>query len=85
MAVYEQRHPLIQHKMGLLRANSTGTRQCRELVAEIARSHAESEFEKYRIVQDRLFESDFDRLVAESGLLEGNTPGTMSNEGEEEP
>ena len=31
--------------------------------AEIAKAHAESEFEKYRIVQDRLFESDFDRLV----------------------
>lgn len=31
--------------------------------AEIARSHAESEFEKYRIVQDRLFESDFDKHV----------------------
>ena len=31
--------------------------------AEIARAHAESEFEKYRIVQDRLFESDFDRLL----------------------
>ncbi|MDO8298875.1 virulence RhuM family protein [Lacisediminimonas sp.] len=31
--------------------------------AEMARSHAESEFEKYRIVQDRLFESDFDRVV----------------------
>lgn len=31
--------------------------------AEIAKTHAESEFEKYRIVQDRLFESDFDRLV----------------------
>lgn len=29
--------------------------------AEIAKSHAESEFEKYRIVQERLFESDFDR------------------------
>ena len=29
--------------------------------AEIAKTHAESEFEKYRIVQDRLFESDFDR------------------------
>ena len=29
--------------------------------AEIAKAHAESEFEKYRIVQDRLFESDFDR------------------------
>lgn len=31
--------------------------------AEIARAHAESEFEKYRIIQDRLFESDFDRIV----------------------
>ena len=31
--------------------------------AEMAKAHAESEFEKYRIVQDRLFESDFDRAV----------------------
>ena len=31
--------------------------------AEIAKAHAESEFEKYRIVQDRLFESDFDMLL----------------------
>jgi hypothetical protein len=31
--------------------------------AELAKSHAESEFEKYRIVQDRLFESDFDRML----------------------
>jgi hypothetical protein len=30
---------------------------------EKAKDHAESEFEKYRIVQDRLFESDFDREV----------------------
>ncbi|MDR3666392.1 MAG: RhuM family protein, partial [Ignavibacteriaceae bacterium] len=29
----------------------------------IAKEHAETEFEKYRIVQDRLFESDFDRLL----------------------
>lgn len=29
--------------------------------AEAAKMHAESEFEKYRIVQDRLFESDFDK------------------------
>jgi hypothetical protein len=35
--------------------------------AEIAKAHAESEFEKYRIVQDRLFESDFDRLVRQIG------------------
>ncbi|MBN2791453.1 MAG: virulence RhuM family protein [Desulfuromonadales bacterium] len=31
--------------------------------ADIAKAHAESEFEMYRIVQDRLFESDFDRIV----------------------
>ncbi len=31
--------------------------------AELAHAHAESEFEKYRVAQDRLFESDFDRLV----------------------
>ena len=31
--------------------------------SEIAKTHAESEFEKHRIVQDRLFESDFDRIV----------------------
>ena len=31
---------------------------------EIAKAFAESEFEKYRLVQDRLFESDFDRFLA---------------------
>jgi len=31
--------------------------------AEQAKQHAESEFEKYRIVQDSLFESDFDRFL----------------------
>ena len=30
--------------------------------AEQAKEYAESEFEKYRIIQDRLFESDFDRF-----------------------
>jgi len=30
---------------------------------EIAQQHAETEFEKYRIIQDRLFESDFDRFL----------------------
>ena len=33
------------------------------MTAEISKAHAESEFEKYRIVQDRLFESDFDLLL----------------------
>jgi hypothetical protein len=36
-----------------------------KVTAEIAQAHAESEFEKYRIVQDRLFESDFDRIIRE--------------------
>ena len=31
--------------------------------AQFAKEFAESEFEKYRIIQDRLFESDFDREV----------------------
>lgn len=31
--------------------------------AEIAKAHAESEFEKYRIIQDRLYQSDFDKLI----------------------
>lgn len=31
--------------------------------AEIAKAHAESEFEKYRIVQDSLYESDFDKVI----------------------
>lgn len=34
-----------------------------KVTAEIAKSFAESEFEKYRIVQDQLFESDFDRVI----------------------
>lgn len=33
------------------------------ITAEIAKLHSESEFEKYRIVQDRLFESDFDKEI----------------------
>ena len=34
-----------------------------KVTSEIAKAHAESEFEKYRIVQDRLFKSDFDKLL----------------------
>lgn len=37
------------------------------ITAEIAKAHAESEFEKYRIVQDMAFESDFDRLLKQIG------------------
>ena len=34
-----------------------------KVTTEIAKAHAETEFERYRIVQDRLFESDFDRVI----------------------
>lgn len=39
-----------------------------KVTAEVAKAFAESEFEKYRIVQDRLFESDFDRLLKETDI-----------------
>ncbi len=33
------------------------------MTAEITQAPVENEFEKYRIVQDRLFDSDFDRMI----------------------
>ena len=41
-----------------------------KVTAEIAKAHAETEFEKYRIIQDRLFESDFDKLINTKGYIE---------------
>ncbi len=40
------------------------------VTAEEAKQHAETEFEKYRIVQDRLFQSDFDRYLDELPVIE---------------
>ena len=34
-----------------------------KVTAELAKAHAESEFEKYRMIQDRLYQSDFDRQI----------------------
>ena len=44
-----------------------------KVTAEIAKAHVESEFEKYRIVQDRLFESDFDRMLRQIPRPSGNS------------
>ena len=43
---------------------------------EIAKAFAESEFEKYRIKQDHLFESDFDRHIKKAlkELMESKIP-----------
>lgn len=37
-----------------------------KVTAEIAKLHAETEFEKYRVIQDKIFMSDFDRFLLES-------------------
>ena len=50
-------------------------RDAGKVTAEIAQAHAESEFEKYRIVQDQLFESDFDRMVKQLGSDGSATDG----------
>jgi len=43
-----------------------------KVTALCAKDFAETEFEKYRIVQDKLFESDFDRFVALETLITDN-------------
>jgi len=45
-----------------------------KVTAELAKAHAESEFEKYRITQDRLHKSDFDHYLEdlESKLKKAN-------------
>jgi hypothetical protein len=42
-----------------------------KVTAAIAKAFAESEFEKYRIIQDKTYRSDFDKLVEESQKTEG--------------
>lgn len=37
-----------------------------KISAEMARIHAETEFEKYRIVQDAIYQSDFDKMIEKS-------------------
>jgi hypothetical protein len=48
--------------------------------AEIAKLHALTEFEKYRIIQDKLFQSDFDRFV-ELEQQAGKNDGGADDEG----
>ena len=37
-----------------------------KVTAAIAKAFAESEFEQYRMIQDQLYQSDFDRLIADT-------------------
>ena len=40
-----------------------------KISAQLAKMHAETEFEKYRVVQDRLYQSDFDRYLENGEIL----------------
>lgn len=42
--------------------------------AQLAKAHAEGEFEKFRIIDDRCFESDFDRMVRKLPRPRGKKP-----------
>ena len=39
-----------------------------KISAQLAKMHAETEFEKYRVVQDRLYQSDFDRYLETNSI-----------------
>lgn len=47
-----------------------------KISAEQAKLYAETEFEKYRIIQDRLYESDFDQIL----MLEQTADGSVSKD-----
>ena len=48
---------------GLPGIPSLGDEQTPNWICTGRKTFAESEFEKYRVIQDRLFESDFDRVL----------------------
>ena len=48
-----------------------------KVTAEIAKAFAESEFEKYRVIQDLLYQSDFDKLISVKELRECSHPVTQ--------
>jgi hypothetical protein len=68
MADWEQRlnRFIVMFEYGLLK-------DAGKVSAEIAKLHAETEFEKYRIVQDRLFQSDFDRFAGLENTVQKKT------------
>ena len=63
MEDWAKRIDVILAATGDLVLNDSGT-----VTAEFAKQFAESEFEKYRVIQDRLFSSDFDRFEADNLL-----------------
>jgi hypothetical protein len=60
----------VQNKMHWAIHGHTAAELIVERAAELAKLHALSEFEKYRVIQDKLFESDYDRFIASMKKLE---------------
>jgi hypothetical protein len=67
---YAKRHiPLTmedwaKHLDLILQANGNDLlKNAGKITAAFAKQHAENEFERYRPIQDRIFESDFDRAL----------------------
>jgi hypothetical protein len=56
-------------------------RDAGRVTAELAKEFAETEFEKYRVVQDRLFSSDFDRFLQKADI-EDLARGTDTTDGD---
>lgn len=54
-------HPIIAEDFNV--NNEQILKDAGRISAELAKAHAESEFEKFRIVQDQLYQSDFDRFL----------------------
>ena len=54
----------------ILEADNAG-----RITAEFAKQFAEAEFEKYRVIQDKNFSSDFDRFIGDSPLPLDFVPG----------
>jgi hypothetical protein len=50
-----------------------------KITAQIAKDFAEGEFEKYRIMQDRLFESDFDKVIRQLESEDNHSRSSSTN------
>jgi hypothetical protein len=70
---WEKRLNLFIEASGSLLRLDAGT-----VTALEAKIHAEGEYDKYRIVQDRIFQSDYDRFVAEADLIIDSLHGDKS-------
>jgi len=58
-----KKYLIVQKEGGINKSRAVDHYNLQATTFEQAKLHAETEYEKYRIVQDRLFQSDFDRFL----------------------